>query len=83
LLRPQLIIPVGRVAIEQFLPAGPLVERIGTQATVQRGALRMDVIALPHPSGASTWPRAEPGKTLTARALALIGAHPAWRAITP
>lgn len=83
LLRPRLIIPVGRVAIEQFLPARPLVERIGTQATVQRGALRMDLIALPHPSGASTWPRAEPGKTLTARALALIGAHPAWRAITP
>jgi uracil-DNA glycosylase len=81
LLRPELIIPVGRVAIERFLPPRPLVEQIGVQASVQRSALRMDVIPLPHPSGASTWPRAEPGKTLTASALALIGAHPAWRAI--
>jgi uracil-DNA glycosylase len=49
---------------------------------VTRGKLSIDVIPLPHPSGASTWPRAEPGKTLTARALALIGNHPAWRALT-
>ena len=82
LLRPSLIIPVGRVAIEQFMPARPLVEQIGTVSIVTRGKLRMDVIPLPHPSGASTWPRAEPGKTLTQRALELIGAHPAWRTLT-
>jgi uracil-DNA glycosylase len=70
------------VAIEQFLSARPLVEQIGRQRSVQRGRLQIDVIALPHPSGASTWPRAEPGKTLTARALTLIAEHPAWRAIT-
>ena len=29
LLRPELVIPVGRLAIEQFLPARPLVEQIG------------------------------------------------------
>jgi uracil-DNA glycosylase len=78
LLRPALIVPVGRVAIEQFLPARPLVEQIGLKHNVQLGGRRIDVIALPHPSGASTWPRAEPGKTLTARALALIAKHPAW-----
>ena len=82
LLRPSLIIPVGRLAIEQFLPARPLVEQIGERRSVLHGARRIDVIALPHPSGASTWPRAEPGKTLTARALTLIGQHPAWRALT-
>jgi len=82
LLRPELILPVGRVAIEQFLPARPLVEQIGWLQVVKRGKSSIDVIALPHPSGASTWPRAEPGKTLTARALELIGAHPAWRALT-
>jgi uracil-DNA glycosylase len=81
LLRPALIIPVGRLAIEQFLPARPLVEQVGEPFQVQRGTLRIDVIALPHPSGASTWPRAEPGKSLTARALRLIGEHPAWRAL--
>jgi len=82
LLRPELILPVGRVAIEQFLPARPLVEQIGTQHVALRGKRRIDVIPLPHPSGASTWPRVEPGKTLTLRALALIGEHPAWRALT-
>ncbi len=82
LLRPLLIIPVGRVAIEQFLPALPLVDQIGKLSRVTRGKLGIDVIPLPHPSGASTWPRAEPGKSLTRRALQLIGAHPAWRALT-
>lgn len=82
LLQPSLIVPVGRVAIEQFLPARPLVEQIGTPQVVIRGKRRIDVIALPHPSGASTWPRAEPGKTLTLRALEQIGRHPAWQALT-
>jgi uracil-DNA glycosylase len=40
-----------------------------------------DVIALPHPSGASTWHRTEPGKTLLAQALAKIAAHPAWKSL--
>lgn len=79
LLRPELIVPVGRLAIEQFLPALPLVQQIGRCAQITRRQRRIDVIALPHPSGASTWPRTEPGKTLTARALALVGRHPAWR----
>lgn len=79
LLRSELIIPIGRLAIEQFLPARQLVEQIGKTATIARGRRRIDVIPLPHPSGASTWPRTEPGKSLTARALQLLGAHPAWQ----
>jgi uracil-DNA glycosylase len=78
LLRPQLIVPVGKLAIAQFLPARPLVEQIGQAHRVQRGRRSVDVIPLPHPSGASTWPRSEPGKTLTAAALQLIAQHPAW-----
>ena len=41
------------------------------------------LIPLPHPSGASTWPRSEPGKSLTARALQLLRAHPAWQSTFP
>jgi len=78
LLRPTLIIPIGRLAIEQFLPARPLVEQIGQTFQIERGRRRIDVVPLPHPSGASTWPRTEPGKSLTARALAALGRHPAW-----
>jgi uracil-DNA glycosylase len=80
LLQPSLILPVGRLAIEQFLPARPLVEHIGQSFEIERGGRLIDVLPLPHPSGASTWPRSEPGKTLTARALRLLGEHPAWRA---
>jgi len=80
LLQPTLLIPVGRLAIQQFLPAVQLVEQIGKSFQLVRRRRLIDVIPLPHPSGASTWPRSEPGKSLTARALKLLGAHPAWRA---
>jgi uracil-DNA glycosylase len=81
LLSPELVIPVGRLAIEQFLAPAPLVEQIGRVHVLRRGRRALDVIPLPHPSGASTWYHVEPGKTLTRRALALIGEHPAWAAI--
>ena len=81
LLEPRLIVPVGQLAISQFLPPLPLVEQIGHVRQVTRGCRRIDVIPLPHPSGASPWPRIEPGRTLTTRALELIGAHPAFSAL--
>ena len=80
LLHPQLLIPIGRLAIQQFLPAVQLVEQIGKSFEIVHERRRIDVIPLPHPSGASTWPRSEPGKSLTAQALKLLGEHPAWRA---
>jgi uracil-DNA glycosylase len=76
-LQPTLVVPVGTLAIAEVLGfTGPLVEIIGTQRqTVFHGAA-VDVIALPHPSGASPWPRIEPGKTLLRKALDLLAAHP-------
>ena len=83
ILRPRLVIPVGKLAIAQLYPdVDKLTEIIGD---VRRGELAghaFDVIALPHPSGASTWHRTEPGKTLLARALAKISQHEAWRSLT-
>ena len=78
LLRPELVIPVGRLAIVQFLPPAPLTEIIGRQFRANYAGHACDVVPLPHPSGASPWPRIEPGKTLTRRALELIRAHPAF-----
>jgi uracil-DNA glycosylase len=78
LLRPELLVPVGKLAMQQFLPPAPLVEQIGQRFEFAHGTRRIDVIPLPHPSGASTWPRTEPGKTLTLQALALLGKHPAF-----
>ena len=83
LLRPALLIPIGRLAIEQFLPAQKLVDQIGKVYQMTRAKRRIDVIPLPHPSGASTWPRSEPGKSLTERALCLLAEHAAWRATFP
>ena len=79
LLRPQLVIPVGKLAIGQFLPiTGKLTEIIGTQSRIGYAGVECDVISLPHPSGASPWHRMEPGITLVRQALALIVKHPAF-----
>jgi uracil-DNA glycosylase len=43
--------------------------------------LEADLIPLPHPSGASTWFKMEPGRTLLEEALTLIHAHPAWQEV--
>jgi len=82
LLRPRLVIPVGKLAIAQLLPeTDKLADIVGTQRRATLAGVAMDVIALPHPSGASTWHRTEPGKTLLARALERIRDHEAWRAL--
>jgi uracil-DNA glycosylase len=82
LLAPQLVIPVGKLAIEQLFPeVEKLVEIIGTVQQATLAGRTFDVIALPHPSGASTWHRTEPGKTLLVRALSKIAQHDAWRSI--
>jgi uracil-DNA glycosylase len=80
LLRPELIIPVGKLAIGQFIvPVPPLTGLIGTQRTLEKFGHTFDIVPLPHPSGASPWHRIEPGITLTRRALELIGDHPGWK----
>lgn len=81
ILEPELVIPVGKLAIEQFLASAPLDRTIGRRFQTRHGGRTFDLIPLPHPSGASPWPRVEPGKTLTRRALELIAAHPAMRRI--
>jgi uracil-DNA glycosylase len=81
LLSPQLVIPVGKLAIGRFLPAARLAEVVGGCYPVNLGGVHADVIPLPHPSGASTWHRTEPGRGLLERALKRIARHPAWRAL--
>jgi uracil-DNA glycosylase len=51
---------------------------IGHAVRMKKLGHSFDLIALPHPSGASPWHRIEPGKTLTKKALELIREHPAW-----
>jgi uracil-DNA glycosylase len=79
LLQPRLVLPVGKLAITQFLGERPLAEVVGRSFRTAFGGRKVDVVPLPHPSGASPWHRMEPGKTLLDQALALIAAHPAMQ----
>jgi len=83
ILRPRLVIPVGKLAIAQLVPGtDKLTEVVGVTRRAALGGVEFDMIALPHPSGASTWHRTQPGKQLLELALAQIASHEAWRAIT-
>ena len=92
ILQPRLVIPVGRLAILQFIGRAKLVgeadsfpyrlqEVIGRRYRVARAGHCFDVIPLPHPSGASPWHKIPPGRELMARALKLIARHPAVAAL--
>ena len=81
ILRPRLIIPVGRLAIVQFIDCAKLEKVIAGKFRVERGGHRFDVIPLPHPSGASPWHKITPGKELLGKALRRIAKHPAIRAL--
>jgi uracil-DNA glycosylase len=80
ILKPGLVIAVGKLAIGQFLNELPaLTELVGKSIRVEKYGETFDMVPLPHPSGASPWHRIEPGRTLTKQALALIRNHPAWK----
>lgn len=75
ILQPRLVIPVGKLAIAQFISLTKLEEVIGRSFRVQRAGLPFDLIPLPHPSGASPWHKIPPGRKLVAQALQLIARH--------
>jgi uracil-DNA glycosylase len=82
ILRPKLLLPIGKLAIAQVLPeVKQLADVIGTSVRTKFHGHLLDVIALPHPSGASTWHRMEPGVTLLQKALQHVAKHPAWRGL--
>lgn len=80
IIRPTVLIPVGRLAIERFLPDIPLTELIGTKRTVEHAGGKSVVIPLPHPSGASSWVHQSDNKILLEKAIDLIGEALAPRA---
>jgi len=81
LLRPKLIIPVGKLAIAQLMKVDKLKDVVGTVHHLEFYQHPVDVIPLPHPSGASTWHNMEPGKTLLSQALNEISLHACWKTI--
>jgi uracil-DNA glycosylase len=68
LLRPELIVPVGGLAIKRLLGIDGLASCIGRRYQREDAV----VIPLPHPSGASSWLNLPVNRELTARAADLI-----------
>ena len=81
ILKPRLVIPVGRLAIAQFIDCRKLEDVIGRGFRVERAGHRLDLIPLPHPSGASPWHKISPGKELLEKAMRKIARHPAIRGL--
>ncbi|HZU85032.1 MAG TPA: uracil-DNA glycosylase family protein [Polyangiaceae bacterium] len=80
ILRPELVVAVGTLAIERVLGGKtPLADVVGTRRRARWHGREVDVVALPHPSGASPWHKVEPGKTLLLRALRRLARHPVMR----
>lgn len=72
LLRPRVVIPVGRLAIDLFLEARPLERLIGKEHAVVFGGRSTIIIPLPHPSGASSWVHGPGHAQLLSDALAAL-----------
>ena len=69
LLRPEIVVPIGRLAIRELLGIGRLSEAVGE-------TFRYDgvvYVPLPHPPGASTWLKVPENKDRLCRALAVLG----------
>jgi len=71
LLRPELIVPVGGLALRRLLGLSKLTECIGVR--YERDGV--PVIPLPHPSGASSWPNLPVNRERLYRAIALVHAE--------
>ncbi|MEN9433419.1 MAG: hypothetical protein RLZZ422_1008 [Pseudomonadota bacterium] len=81
ILQPELMILVGKLAINQYLPIKRLEEVVGI---IHRQTIRgreVDLLPLPHPSGLSTWIHSDTGKTLLKAALQALRNHPTWQAM--
>jgi uracil-DNA glycosylase len=72
LLRPQLVVPVGGLAIKRLLGVSGLAACIGRRYELDDGAA---AIPLPHPSGASSWLNSLENRTLVEGAIDLIRAE--------
>jgi uracil-DNA glycosylase len=66
LVQPEIVIPVGGLAVRRFLGQVKLAEAVGT--AVQDGEGRW-IVPLPHPSGASLWLNKPENQALVRRAI--------------
>jgi uracil-DNA glycosylase len=75
IIRPRVIIPIGRLALTRFLPAAPLDRIIGRAHRADDLPGRPLLIPLPHPSGASSWIHQGDHPRLLRQAIELVAQH--------
>ena len=73
IIRPPVLVLVGRLAIQRFLPARPLHELVGREHHAAHAGGASCAIPLPHPSGASSWIHLPGHRALLDEALELLG----------
>lgn len=71
-VQPEVIIPVGQLAIEHFLGKVKLEQVVGKRLISRIGARGAVIIPLPHPSGASAWANTARNQRLIKKAVGLI-----------
>jgi uracil-DNA glycosylase len=73
IIRPALIIPVGRLAVDRFVGPVPLDQVVGRSIEVRTAGGVARAVPLPHPSGASSWVNLAANRGLLDQALELLG----------
>lgn len=75
LVRPELVLALGRLAATALVGAEPLATLVGTVREVERAGHRFLVLSLPHPSGVSRWLNDRANRARHAQALALLSEY--------
>ena len=81
LVRPELVLALGRLAATAFIGPAPLAELVGTLREAERAGHRFLVLPLPHPSDVSRWLKEPANRARLEAALALLGEERARRAL--
>jgi uracil-DNA glycosylase len=72
LVRPELVIALGRLAATALVGPAPLAELVGSVQEAERAGRHFLVVPLPHPSGVSRWLNEPENRERHARALRLL-----------
>ncbi len=75
IVQPKVILAIGKLAIERLLGPAKLTDIVGRAVPRRYHSFETLVIALPHPSGRSTWQYMGDNKKLLEKAIALIAKH--------
>ena len=72
LVRPEVVLALGRLALTELVGPAPLAELVGTVREVERAGVRFLVVAFSHPSGISRWLNDPANRARHDRAVALL-----------